>query len=139
MNWSQAELDQKQKDNPELRIDTSGSPLPRFAAAVNKYHTAPKEKRTYNGVVYASKKEALFAQEQDQRQKAGLIDFWLRQIPFPLPADYKYRLDFAIFKLVENTHFYEIHWYEVKGYETQLGLLKRKQTEELYHILIEVI
>ena len=37
----------------------------------NKYHVSPREDRTYNGIVYDSKKEMLFAQELDLRVRAG--------------------------------------------------------------------
>lgn len=99
----------------------------------NKYHVAAREDRFYAGKLYASKKEALKAQELDLRVKAGDIKGYLIQVPFRLPGGTSHRLDFAILNL-DNT----VTWLEVKGRDLPMGKLKRKQVEELYHITIKV-
>lgn len=116
---------------------------------VNKYGVAPRDERTYNGVVYHSKKEALFAADLEMRKKAGDIDFWLRQVPFRLPGKTVYRLDFMTFKKIEQPMkgeplnfifpMFLVEYIEVKGRAIPLGEIKRRQTEELYGIRIRVV
>src|SRR3990167_285119 len=50
-------------------------------AKSKKYHNEP---HIYNGVWYASKKEANFAIVLDDRMKKGDILWWGRQVRFPL-------------------------------------------------------
>ncbi len=146
--WTDEELAEKIKGNPDLRFDAASWPVSPFNITSgmtikkekkrHKFGVAPKEDRTYNGVVYHSKREAELAQGLDTRKKAGNIDFWIRQIPFPLPGDTVYRLDFMTFKHVTNCHW-EVEFLEVKGYETRLGKLKRRLCEETYGIKITVV
>ncbi len=149
-NWTSEELETKLKDNPELKIATTtifkDGRVKHTFVKQNKYHVADKIDRTYNGIVYHSKKEAKFASQLDLSQKAGDIDFWLGQVPFALPGKAVYRLDFVTFKEgvncedceIENRG-YEVHWIEVKGFKTPVGELKRKQASEIYGINIEVV
>jgi len=109
------------------------------AGQTSKYHAV----RT-NG--YASKKEARYADELWLRQKAGEIHFWLEQVPFRLPGDQVYRLDFVVFYTLpvidhpgEMVNAWMVRFIEVKGKDLSMGRLKRKQTEELYRIKIEVV
>ncbi len=110
----------------------------------NKYKVASKSRRTYNGKVYHSRREMLYASEVlALRKAAGEIDFWLEQVPFRLPGGTTYRLDYMTFKydtmIFSEKLVYLIHNIEVKGKRIPLGELKRKQCEELYHIKIEVV
>lgn len=142
MKWTEEDLAQKLRENPGLSIaDLKQIPLSKVKAekTINKYHVAKKEDRIYNGILYASKKELLKAQELDLQVNAGEIDFWLRQIPFMLPGGVIYRLDFMTFTEVETLPLYEIHYIEVKGKELALGRTKRKQSEAIYNISIEVV
>lgn len=103
-----------------------------------KYHN---KKTFYNGILYDSRAEAKKAQDLDLMIKAGEIDFWLRQVPFKLPGDTVYRLDFVTFKICPDCysdHGYKVKFIEVKGKKIRLGEIKRKQTEELYGITIQV-
>ena len=97
---------------------------------MNKYNATKTE---YRGVRYDSKREARFAADLDLRIMAGEVRFWLRQVPFQLIAS-AYRVDFVVFETDGSTHFIE-----VKGYDTPVGKLKRKQTEALYPVKIEVV
>ncbi len=176
--WTPEIIAQKLKDNPDLTIDLASEDvrilnMPNIASGLksdssnaedgslplkdkfkggsrraNKYGVAPKDERTYSGVVYHSKKEKLFADDLDLRIKAGDIDFWLRQVSFPLPGRTSYRLDFMTFYLfgIEEVgakpirnDLYRVNFYEVKGFETRLGEIKRRQTEELFGITIQVV
>jgi hypothetical protein len=91
---------------------------------------------------YHSRKEARYAADLELRRKAGEISFWLEQVPFRLPGDTVYRLDFAVFEKFDEfggNLLWRIKWVEVKGKDLQLGKIKRKQTEELYGIRIELV
>ena len=147
MNWSQEELSQKLAENKDLRVEGQVVRPAYYSALrsgaktepkVNKYHVAKPEDRTYNGRTYASKKEMLKAQELDLRVKAADIDFYLEQVPFKLPGNRVYRLDFVSFKEYESGSW-EIEYIEVKGKDLPMGKLKRAQTEELYGISIQLV
>lgn len=47
----------------------------------------------YNGITYASKAEAAFAQQLDLDPE---IEWWLPQIPIQLTPDDRYRVDFVV-------------------------------------------
>ena len=141
MRFTEEELEAKLRENLDLKIQ-QGNPLPRLASALerkHKYHVAEKEARTYNGIVYHSKREATYAQQLDTQVRAGVLTFWLRQVPFPLPGKTRYLLDFMTFESVAGTALYHIRYFEVKGMKLRLGEIKRRQTEEIYGIEIEVV
>lgn len=97
----------------------------------HKFHAKPTE---FNGVKYASKKEASYAQELVLRQKSGEVIFALRQVPFYLPGGVKYVVDFQEFRSDGTVHFID-----VKGMRTPMYKLKKKQVESLYPIKIEEV
>ncbi len=116
--------------------------------SVNKYGVAPKDERTYNGIVYHSKKESEYAVFLDWRVKRGDLSFWLRQVPFQLPGGAVYRLDFMTVLMLGHEEigagpaikpFYSVEFIEVKGMKLAMGELKRRQVEELYGIEIKVV
>ncbi len=162
MNLEKEQLSQILKENPDLKIQnlngmdalkeiaTESSRVGMKAQTDGKYHIAPKEARFYDGRVYRSKKEARFAEGLDLRVKAGDIDFWLYEVPFRLPGKrVVYRLDFMTFSIIRQQTLewskeldeigYGVNFYEVKGFKTPVGEIKRKQTEEIYKIHIEVV
>ena len=113
----------------------------------SKYNAVPT---TYNGVVYASKKEAAFAQELDLKLKAGEVDYILRQVPFDLGAGIIYRADFVTLKNQGMRSFWvgekksivlwNITVYEVKGMETPAWKLKHKLFKDKYPLIaLEVV
>ena len=97
----------------------------------HKFNAQPTE---VNGRRYDSKKEAKYATELALRQQAGEVLFWLEQVPFHLPGNTKYRVDFMEFH-ADNT----VHFVDVKGMETQVFKLKKRQVEELFPVEIEVV
>jgi hypothetical protein len=104
-------------------------------AVPSKYHAV----RTGH---YHSRKEARFADTLELRRKAGEIAFWLEQVPFRLPGDVVYRLDFVVFKVnldLANRPCWTVEFVEVKGKDLPMGKLKRKQVEDLYGIKITVV
>lgn len=75
-----------------------------------KYNAKPTE---YKGRKYDSKAEAAYARQLDQMQEAGIVHLWLRQIPFDLGEDSRYRSDF--FVILACGDFFAC---DVKGVET---------------------
>ena len=138
MTWTEEELNQRLKENPDLKVQRE-NPLPRLATLLPKEHKYHAKRTEYNGRHYASKKEAQHAQNNDTKIQAGLLDFYLTQVPFALPGNITHRIDFVEFSKVANTCLFEVHFVEVKGYKTRLGEIKRKQVEELYGIEVEVV
>jgi hypothetical protein len=94
----------------------------------HKFHAIPTE---YDGIKFASKKEAKRYKELLLLKKAGDILFFLRQVPFHLPGNIKYLCDFVIFWTNG-----EVTFEDVKGIKTPMYILKKKQVEALYPIEI---
>ena len=94
----------------------------------HKFNAKPTE---YQGVRYASKKEAHYAMELDLRVKAGEVLFYLRQVPFDLPGNTKYRADF-----MEFLSSGEVKVIDVKGHITQEYKTKKRMVEALYPVKI---
>lgn len=96
----------------------------------HKYHAKKVE---YDGIKFDSKKEGNYYLELKLRQQAGEIIFFLRQVPFHLPGNTTYRVDFQEFHSDGTVHFVD-----VKGMKTKMFIMKKKQVEDLYPIEIEV-
>lgn len=94
----------------------------------HKFHAIPTE---YDGIKFASKKEAKRYQQLLLLIKAGEVLFFLRQVPFHLPGNIKYLCDFVIFWANG-----EVTFEDVKGIKTPMYILKKKQVEALYPINI---
>lgn len=104
--------------------------LPKKRFVRHKYHAKPTK---VDNVRYDSKKEARYAGQLKMLQMAGEILFFLRQVRFDLPGNVIYRLDF-----MEFWSNGDIKYIDIKGYDTPVSKLKRKQVEDLYPIKIEV-
>ncbi len=87
-----------------------------------------------DGRKFASKKEARYYRELLIRQSSGEIIFFLMRVPFHLPGNVKYVCDFQEF-YSDGT----IHFVDVKGVETDMFKLKKKQVEAIYPVKIEVV
>jgi hypothetical protein len=83
---------------------------------------------------FSSKKEHRYYRQLLLLQKAGIVSFFLRQVPFHLPGGVKYVTDFQIFYTDG-----EITFVDVKGFETSEFKMKKKMVEALYPIQIEVV
>ncbi len=79
----------------------------------HKYGVAPKPDRTYNGVAYASKAEAIRASELDLLVKAREVWFWQAQ-PKRRLGDLIYVPDFLVIQVTPAVVWFE----DVKGIET---------------------
>ena len=87
-----------------------------------------------DGIKFDSKKEAQYYDELKIRVKANEVLFFLRQVPFDLPGNVRYRVDFVEFLVDGNVRFID-----VKGMKTKDFIMKKKQVESLYPVTIEVI
>lgn len=87
-----------------------------------------------DGQKFDSKLEARYYDSLKLQQLSGGIVFFLRQVPFWLPGNVKYLADFQIFHSDGTVSFVD-----VKGKDTPMSILKRKQVEALYPVVIEVV
>lgn len=84
-----------------------------------------------DGIKFASRKEARRYRELRLLEKSGELLFFLRQVPFHLPANVKYVCDFLCFWKDET-----VTVEDVKGIKTPLYILKKKQVEATYPVSI---
>ncbi len=114
----------------ELKANVEGkTPLRRILR--HKYNA---KSTIYNDRRYQSKREASYAKALDLKVRAGIVIFYLEQVPFRLPGKIRYLCDFEVF--YSDGH---IEFVDVKGFKTQVYAMKKKQTEEIYPIkIIEV-
>tara|TARA_R110000868_G_scaffold317064_1_gene577912 strand:+ start:154 stop:456 length:303 start_codon:yes stop_codon:yes gene_type:complete len=94
----------------------------------HKFRAIPTE---LDGIKFASKKEARRYRELRLLEKSGELLFFLRQVPFHLPANVKYVCDFLCF-WQDDTVTVE----DVKGIKMPMYVLKKKQVEAIYPIKI---
>lgn len=97
----------------------------------NKLHNTPT---TINSIRFHSKLEAKYYQYLLLLKSQNLISFFLMQVPFHLPGNTKYLLDFLI---VHNDN--SISYIDTKGLDTPISILKRKLVQSLYPVYIEII
>lgn len=88
----------------------------------------------YDGIKFPSKLEGEYYKQLKWRQHCGEVLFFLRQVPFHLPGNTKYVVDFVEF-LSDGT----IEFVDVKGMETDMFKLKKAQVEDVYPITIKVV
>ncbi|MDO9527624.1 MAG: DUF1064 domain-containing protein [Syntrophales bacterium] len=96
---------------------------------LHKFKAIPTE---LDGIKFQSKKEAGYYQKLKMFQKLGELVFFLRQVPFDLPGNVKYRVDFQEFWRDGTVHFVD-----VKGFRTPEYIMKKKMVEALYPVTIE--
>jgi hypothetical protein len=87
-----------------------------------------------DGIKFRSRLERAYYDQLLLRQKSGEVLFFLMEVPFALPGNTKHLIDFQIF-LADGT----VEFVECKGKDLPMGILKRKQVEDLYPIEIKVI
>ena len=89
---------------------------------------------------FPSKKHRAYYLQLQAERAAGMIRFFLREVPFDLPGHFengrvvRHWIDFEVIKN-DGT----VRWVEVKGRDLPLGKIKRLQVEELYGIRVELI
>jgi hypothetical protein len=120
----------------EALKNRAGAPYPSFPKS-NKFHAKITEA---DGIRFHSKKEARIFRELQARQHMKEIKFFLMQVPFLLPGvsdNGKRTRHYLDFMAIRDDG--EIEYIEVKGRDLPMGKLKRRQTEELYGIKIQVV
>jgi hypothetical protein len=105
----------------------------------NKYNAKRTEYTSpLNGTrTYDSKAEAAYAAKLDIDRAAGIIDWWLPQVPIRLPGGVTYRADFLVNHWADGGD--DLEFVDVKGRDTAMSKLKRKQVADLYGIEIKVV
>jgi hypothetical protein len=104
-------------------------------AKISKYRAIPT---TIDGIRFHSKKEAEYYKRLKFLRSKGEIDRFHPQITFLLPGGMRHHVDFQV--ITKTPVGYEIvEYHEVKGRDTPIGKLKRKQCEEIYGIEIKLI
>lgn len=96
----------------------------------HKFQAKPSDE---DGIRFASKKERAYYRVLKFRQKSGEVLFFLRQAPFHLPGNVRFVVDFIEFWSDGTVHFID-----VKGFDTPLGKLKRKQVMDIYPVVVEI-
>lgn len=94
-------------------------------------HKFNAKKTELDGIKFDSKKEGRRYEELKLLRKAKEIVFFLRQVPFDLPGNVKYKIDFQIFWQDGSVTFED-----VKGMRTPQYIMKKKMVEALYPITI---
>ena len=98
------------------------------------FHKFNAVRTEVSGVKFPSKKEARYYEKLLLRQKAGDVLFFLRQVPFHLPGNVRYVIDFVTFEKNGTVHFID-----VKGFKTSEYRMKKRQVEALFPVEIEEV
>jgi len=98
------------------------------------YHKFGAIATVRDGHKFPSKLEASYYDHLVLQQKAGLVVFFVRQVPFHLPGNTKYTVDFQVFYADGRIRFID-----TKGKETREFIRAKKQVEALYPVEIEVV
>ena len=95
-----------------------------------KYRNQPT---VVDSIRFDSKKEARYYEQLKLRQAAGEVWYFLRQVPIYLPGGTRYVIDFVVFfKDAKRAPEYV----DVKGRETQVFRVKKREVEHHYPIRI---
>lgn len=86
-----------------------------------------------DGIRFDSKREARYYQNLQLRIAAGEVEYFLRQVPIHLPGGTKLVVDFQEFHADGS-----VHYVDVKGRETPVFRLKKREVEHHYPIRIEL-
>lgn len=103
----------------------------RFRHWPQKQSKYKSNKTEVDGFVFDSKKEASYYVDLKAQKKGGLVTMFLRQVPFHLPGNVLYKLDFLVFWSKG-----EVEFVDVKGFKTKEYLIKKKMVESAYGISI---
>lgn len=94
----------------------------------HKFHNVATE---VNGIKFSSKKEAKHWGDLVMARRAGSLLFALRQVPFHLPGNVRYVVDFVEFWANGDVRFTD-----VKGFKTPMYKVKLKLVEAEFPIKI---
>jgi len=97
----------------------------------NKFGNCPQ---TVDGIRFASKREARYYERLKIEKAAGLVVYWLRQVPIHMPGGTRYVVDFLVF-MPDGA----VRYVDVKGRETAMFRVKRREIQHGYPIKIETV
>ncbi len=97
----------------------------------HKYNVSAKADRTCDGITFDSKKEMAHYIGLKTQRDAGIVRYFLRQVPIHLPGNVRYVCDFLVVMRDGS-----IEYRDIKGFKTAMYRLKKKQVEALYPITI---
>lgn len=97
----------------------------------SKYHSI---RTSVDGKDFHSKLEARYYQKLLTQRSNGKIRYFLQQVPFILPGNVKYRVDFQVFNDDGS-----VEYIDCKGFPTPVSSLKIKQVEDLYPVKIKIV
>lgn len=121
--WSQADLD------AHLAKKSHWS-----AAATKRAHKYHAKGTDVDGIHFPSALEArCYEQQKFRRDVIREVLWFTRQVPFYLPGGIAYRLDFLC--ALANGG---VDLIDAKGFDTEIGKLKRKQVESIYGVKIQL-
>lgn len=100
-----------------------------------KYHNVPT---TVDGIRFDSKREAQYYQRLCLEREAGVIEYFLRQVPLHLPGGTKLVVDFVVFARDERGCL-SVRYVDAKGRQTDLFRVKRREVEHHYPITVELV
>jgi uncharacterized protein DUF1064 len=86
-----------------------------------------------DGIRFDSRREAKYYQNLQLRIAGGEVKYFLRQVPIHLPGGTKLVVDFQEFHTDGS-----VHYVDVKGRETPVFRLKKREVEHHYPIKIEL-
>lgn len=93
-----------------------------------------------NGIRFHSKLERAYYDKLETAKHNGDLLFFLMQVPFKLPGNITYRMDFMEFWKPENgDKNYKVVFTEIKGKLTEVSKIKMKQCCDMYKIDINVV
>jgi hypothetical protein len=106
----------------------------RFPKRGPMYRVASKEKRTRDGILFDSQKEARRYDELKLFREAGKVDLFLMQVPFHFVGGGKYVLDFLVFWADGLVTFEDVKSPATARKESYR--FKKRLVENTYHITI---
>lgn len=117
-------------------VEAKGKGAPREPAPpqrTSKYNNHPT---TVDGIRFDSKKEARYYEQLKIRVATGEVSYFLMQVPLRLPGGTRYVVDFLVFFTDPDR---APEYVDVKGIQTKLFRVKKREVEHHYPIQISVL
>ena len=111
-----------------VRVDSKGHIVKDNPVIRHKFNAKPT---VIDDNWFASKLESRY---YEYIKRDDTVLFFLRQVPFHLPENEKYVVDFVAFKKDGTVHFIDI-----KGMATRDFLRKKALVEKYYPVIIEIV
>lgn len=103
---------------------------------LKKKHKFNAKRSESNGIKFSSKLEKQYYERLLIAKEEGKLNYFLMQVPFKLPGNTKYVVDFMVISSCNPDY---IEYIDVKGVMTPMSILKIKQVEALYPIKIKIV